>query len=100
MLAGDLRATVRLLQALVPGYRPSAGLLAGVAGDRALPAPEAAIAFVINEVAHTRGMVLAGFQPGFIVEQVLAACRFQGAPPRIDEALLLAAIDNLDTRGA
>ena len=77
-----------------------AGIFRRVAERHGLPAPEAAIAFVIHEVAHTRGMVLAGFQPGFIVEQVLASCRFQGVPPRADEAMLLASIDNLDTRGA
>jgi energy-coupling factor transporter ATP-binding protein EcfA2 len=69
-----------------------------IAEARGLHAPEAAIAFLLRELRAVRGLALAGYQPGFIVEQVLAACRFRGTPAQLDEAAILAAIDNLDAR--
>lgn len=81
-----------------PTEEEFAGIFRRVAESRGLRGTEADIAFVIREIAHVRGMPLAGFQPGFIVDQVLASCRFEDLPPRCDEAMLLAAIDNLDAR--
>ncbi|MBX9698887.1 MAG: hypothetical protein K2X74_05595 [Acetobacteraceae bacterium] len=81
-----------------PSEAEFGGIFRRVADSRGLPVTEEAIAFVLDELVRRRGMTLAGFQPGFIVDQVLSSCRFEGVPPRVDEARLVAAIDNLDTR--
>lgn len=75
-----------------------ASIFRSIADSRGLSVTDEAVAFTIAEMAHRRGMPLAGFQPGFIVNQVLASCRFEGTPPRVDEEKILAAVDNLDTR--
>jgi len=81
-----------------PDAQEFATIFRRVAGSRGLHAEEAAIGFVVAELTGRRGLALAGFQPGFLIDQVMAACRFQGIPPRLDPPLLLAAIDNLHTR--
>jgi hypothetical protein len=60
--------------------------------------PDGAIDFVVAELTERNGFPLAAYQPGFLVDQVLAACRYLGVPPRLDRDLLAAAIGNLYTR--
>lgn len=60
--------------------------------------PDGPIDFVVAELTERNGFPLAAYQPGFLVDQVLAACRYLGVPPRLDRDLLAAAIGNLYTR--
>jgi hypothetical protein len=38
---------------------------------------------------------LAAFQPGFLLDQVVASCRFMEQPPHLEPRFLNYAIDNL-----
>ncbi|GAA0608330.1 AAA family ATPase [Craurococcus roseus] len=66
-----------------------------VARARGVVATDEAIAFVISELAERQGVALAAYQPGFIVGQVLAACKYRGAPPACHRDVLAFAIGNL-----
>jgi hypothetical protein len=43
-------------------------------------------------------MPLAYYQPKFILDQIVAACQFDGKEPRIDEEYLQDCLDNLHAR--
>jgi len=51
--------------------------------------------FIVRELTERRGMELANYQPGFLVDQILSFCRFLGCPPRFDRQMLDFAIGNL-----
>ena len=58
-------------------------------------APDEAIAFVVSELTERHGLALANYQPGFIVGQVLATCKYRGVPPVCHRDMLAFAIANL-----
>ncbi len=58
-----------------PNEAEFATIFRRIAESRGLPAPDSAIAFMVREIVQVRGLSLAGFQPGFIVDQVLADAR-------------------------
>lgn len=51
--------------------------------------------YVVEELTQRRGMPLANYQPGFLVDQILSFCRFLRCPPRFDRQMLEYAIGNL-----
>lgn len=51
--------------------------------------------FIVEELTQRRGMPLANYQPGFLVDQVLAFCRFLRCPPTFEREMLDFAIGNL-----
>lgn len=50
---------------------------------------------VVRVVTEVKGMALANYHPKFIVDQVVATCRFLGEPPHLDERFIERAVDNL-----
>ena len=46
------------------------------------------------------GTALASYQPKFVVDQVLAACKFENIPPRFRPDLIAMALGNLSTENA
>ncbi len=66
-----------------------------VSRARGLEAPDEAIAFVVSELTGRHGVALAAYQPGFIVGQVLAACKYRGVAPVCNRDVLAFAIGNL-----
>ncbi|CAA9259427.1 MAG: Predicted ATPase with chaperone activity, associated with Flp pilus assembly [uncultured Acetobacteraceae bacterium] len=66
-----------------------------VARGRGVVAPDDAIAFVVSELTERHGVALASYQPGFIVGQVLAACKYRGVAPVCEPGVLAFAIGNL-----
>lgn len=66
-----------------------------VARARGVLVPDEAVAFVISELAERQGVALAAYQPGFIVGQVLAACKYRGVAPACHRDVLAFAIGNL-----
>ncbi len=81
----------------VAGPSPAefAEIFRAVARARGVSAPDEAIAFVVSELTERRGLALAAYQPGFIVGQVLAACKYRGVPPACHRDVLAFAIGNL-----
>jgi hypothetical protein len=53
---------------------------------------------IIGQLINERGVDLSGFQPKFLIEQVLAQCRFEGCEPVFNHERVGMALDNLVTR--
>ncbi len=51
--------------------------------------------FIVYMITKEKGLELAGFQPTFIAEQVMATCRFQGKDVELKSPFIEYAIDNL-----
>jgi DNA polymerase III delta prime subunit len=55
-------------------------------------------AVVVSKIRQEKGLELAAFQPRFIMDQVVASCRFIGQPPSLEPRFVDYAIDNLRPR--
>ena len=60
-----------------------------------LALPEEAFHYIVRKVTEEKGLELAAFQPRFIVDQVVATCRFLGEPPQLKARYIEYAINNL-----
>ena len=56
--------------------------------------------FVVRKVRDEKGLELAAYQPRFIVDQVVATCRFMGEPPQFKKRYVEYAINNLRVKSA
>jgi len=61
---------------------------------------EEAIGAIVHRIKVEKQLDLAAFQPRFILEQVVASCRFAERPPALEPRFLDYAIDNLRVRRA
>jgi DNA-binding PadR family transcriptional regulator len=68
-----------------------------LAEGQGLSLPESFTGLVIERLREM-GMPLAYYQPRFILDQIVAACRFDDKEPRIDEEYLQDVLDNLHAR--
>jgi energy-coupling factor transporter ATP-binding protein EcfA2 len=50
---------------------------------------------IVYKIRKEKELDLAAFQPGFLLDQVVASCRFMERPPTLDPRFLNYAIDNL-----
>ena len=53
---------------------------------------------IIYKVTTEKGLDFAAYQPRFIIDQVVASCRFIGEPPHFEPRFIEYAIDNLRVR--
>jgi hypothetical protein len=53
---------------------------------------------IIYKVTTEKGLDFAAYQPRFIIDQVVAICRFMGEPPHFEPRFIEYAIDNLRVR--
>lgn len=51
--------------------------------------------FIVHKVCDEKGLELAAYQPRFIVDQVMATCRFMGERPHLNARYVEYAINNL-----
>ncbi|MDB5478970.1 MAG: hypothetical protein JWO83_23 [Caulobacteraceae bacterium] len=79
----------------VEEYRLIFGAIARKFG---LEADDLLIDEVIHELRVRNDFPLAGFQPKFIIDQVLAAAKFEGAAPRLTSEYVSLALRNLYTK--
>lgn len=56
---------------------------------------DAVFAAIVHKIRKDKELEFAAFQPQFIVDQVVAACRFLGQPPHFEARFIDYAIDNL-----
>ena len=68
-----------------------------IATERGLETTDEMVTFIIKELTETHDFPLAGYQPKFIVEQLLAVAKYRGMQPRFDPAAMRFAIANLFT---
>ncbi|MGA2351874.1 MAG: hypothetical protein ABSF70_15670 [Terracidiphilus sp.] len=57
--------------------------------------PDEVFDFVVYKLKKDKGMDLAAYQPKFIVDQVVATCRFMGQPPHFEPRFVEYALNNL-----
>ena len=54
--------------------------------------------YIVNRVTKEKGLELAAYQPRFIVDQVVATCRFLEQAPHFEQRFIDYALDNLRVR--
>ena len=64
----------------------------------AMTLPDDVFAAIVYKLKKEKGLDFAAFQPRFIVEQVVATCRFLGEPPHFEPRFIDYAMDNLRVR--
>jgi hypothetical protein len=57
--------------------------------------PGGLLDFIVHKITRDKGLELAAYQPRFIVDQVVATCRFMGEPPHFEPRFIDYALDNL-----
>ena len=60
-----------------------------------VPFDDSVANFAMDKIQNVLNQPLSFYQPRFIVEQIIAACKYEGAPPRMDIDLLIDALDNI-----
>ena len=60
-----------------------------------LPLPGEVFDYIVSKLKMEKGMNLAAFQPKFIVDQVVATCRFMGQTPHFEPRFIEYALNNL-----
>ena len=63
-----------------------------------MEAPDEIIDFVIRHLTVDNDFPLASYQPKFLIDQVRAACKFEGIPPQFRPDLVTMALGNLFTK--
>jgi DNA polymerase III delta prime subunit len=63
-----------------------------------LTPPEGMIDLIVHKITVEKGLELAAYQPRFIVDQVIATCRFMKQPPHFESRFIDYALDNLRVR--
>jgi len=66
-----------------------------VAAKAGLPLNDEWFAYIVHELTVTRSVELANYHPGFLVDQIMAFCRFLRIPPTLDQKMVDFAIGNL-----
>jgi hypothetical protein len=66
-----------------------------VCEQQGLSMTEAVFDDIVSRIVDGKGLELAAYQPKFIIDQVVAACRFMGQPPHLDSRFIDYAVDNL-----
>ena len=67
----------------------------GECAQQKLPLPGEVFDYIVSKLKTDKGMNLAAFQPKFIVDQVVATCRFMGQPPHFEPRFIDYALNNL-----
>ena len=57
-----------------------------------VPFDDSVANFAMDKIQNVLNQPLSFYQPRFIVEQIIAACKYEGAPPRMDVELLIDAL--------
>jgi len=63
-----------------------------------LTPPHKLFDFIVYKLTQEKGLELAAYQPRFIVDQVVATCRFMGQAPHFEPRFIEYALDNLKVR--
>jgi hypothetical protein len=65
---------------------------------RGLKLPDDVFELIVRQVVQEKGLELAAYHPRFIVDQVMATCRFMGQEPHFEPRFIEYAINNLRVR--
>jgi hypothetical protein len=89
-----LRRLPYKLEVPAPTRAEFQSLLCALAGKVGLSVTEQDVAFTLAEIEKRR-LPLASFQPGFILDQLVAACRFENIPLHFSRDMVSLAVKNL-----
>jgi hypothetical protein len=92
---GFLRRIPYKLKVSGPSHEQFRLILENAAKAAKLELSNKLIDTIIRGIAETKHMKLAAYHPQFIVDQVLAACRYTKQPPSFEPRFIAYAIDNL-----
>jgi hypothetical protein len=67
-------------------------------GRYAMTLTDDVFAFIVHKLREEKGLDFAAYQPRFIIEQVIATCRFLGQQPHFETRFIDYAMDNLRVR--
>ena len=62
---------------------------------RGITLPDDTFNSIVHMIIEEKGLELAAYHPRFIIDQVVATCRFMGQPPHFEARFIEYAIDNL-----
>ena len=63
-----------------------------------IPFDDDAVSLAIMKIQSDLGQPLSFYQPKFLVDQVLAACKFEGVSPHITTEQIMDAMDNMTAK--
>lgn len=63
-----------------------------------LDVPEEIFRYIVDRITREKGLELAAYQPRFIIDQIVATCRFMEQPPHLEKRYIDYALDNLRVR--
>jgi hypothetical protein len=63
-----------------------------------LTPPADLLDYIVHKLTQEKGLELAAYQPRFIVDQVVATCRFMNQPSHFEPRFIDYALDNLRVR--
>ncbi len=93
-----LRRLPYKLEVAVPSPEAFRDIFANVAAAAGLEVPAGTVESVMELITKGKNMDLAAYHPRFIVDQVVAACRFMKQPPHFEPRFIAYAVDNLRVR--
>jgi hypothetical protein len=70
-------------------------IFAGIARGSGLELTDDIFDVIIHQLTVENNYALAYYQPKFICDQVVAACKYEGVPPRFTAELVIEALSNL-----
>ncbi|MGP8227448.1 MAG: hypothetical protein ACLQGT_15000 [Terracidiphilus sp.] len=79
----------------VPSLEIYRRIFDGECAQQNLPLPGEVFDHIVSKLKTEKGMNLAAFQPKFIVDQVVATCRFMGQMPHFEPRFIDYALNNL-----
>ena len=75
-------------------------IFAGTCAKYGLTMGDEVFDWIVRKIQGEKKMDLAAYQPGFILDQVIASCKFMGRGPSLDLRFIELAIDNLRVKPA
>jgi hypothetical protein len=73
-------------------------ILSQECGKHGITLTDEVFEIIVSKIREEKGLELAAFQPRFILDQVVASCRFMGQAPSLERRFVDYAIDNLRPR--
>jgi hypothetical protein len=70
----------------------------GECARRGMSPPGDLLDLIVYKIVEEKGLELAAYQPKFLVDQVVATCRFMGQPPHFEPRFIDYALNNLRVR--
>jgi len=93
-----LRRIPYKLETPAPTMEVYHNIFVAVASAAGLPFDEDIFRYIVDRLTNVEKQNLACYQPQFIVDQVIAACKYEGVPPTLSRARVSVGLDNLYVR--